>query len=661
MNLPSNNLPVWRDFLGFLVKELKGRGGAIWLVDQQEARLEATEGLVPSDFFSSTESSQSHQLVLRDVLQRRQSRATPVVPTNGLSAAGPMVILTSPITQSGRLLGAVEIVLPQQTPPSPPNGQLHFLERACCLPEPIALEPKPPAAAVPIVLTSPVSVETAPAQPRAAVDWPAVMEWLKHLQNSLRLHEVAGAICNEGRLVWHVDRVSVVVPQGRSVKVIAVSGQDKVHHRSNLIQALKRLAKLVMDTREPFRYGGSAEDIAPSLERPLAEFTQLGGARFVLIVPLLEPRREEPPAGIDPIAEPPRKVLGAVVIEQMQHSQPAAELVAHMDLVRENLAAAVRQAVFHETIFLLPVWTGLGRFRNWLRGRRLAWAALIVAGVVATTLAMFFVPWEFRIDAKGKLMPVVQRDVFAPRDGQVVKLFAASGQRVSEDKLLLTLENDELQAEFVKTQSEHREKREQFAAYNSQHIDAEKAGDRNEAERLVGKIEETRQEIEGLKQRLVLLQKQRDLLEVRSPIHGVITTFQPEQRLLQRPVERGELLLEVMDDHGAWRLELEVPEHRLGHILAAQQAENDKLPITFRMLTRPEASYSARLVEVGSRSVTSEEQGSVVELIAEIDASALDSKSIGAEVRARIGCGRKPLGYCLFGDVIEFVQKYLWW
>src|SRR5262249_16467335 len=159
------------------------------------------------------------------------------------------------------------------------------------------------------------------------------------------------------------------------------------------IQALKRLSKLVMDTREPFRYGGSAEDIAPSLERPLAEFTQLGGARFVLIVPLLEPRREEPPAGIEPIIEPPRTVLGAVVIEQMQHRQPGPELVAHMDLVRENLAAAVRQAVFHETIFLLPVWTGLGRFRNWLRGRRLAWAALIVAGVVATTLAMFFVPW----------------------------------------------------------------------------------------------------------------------------------------------------------------------------------------------------------------------------------------------------------------------------
>ena len=33
---------------------------------------------------------------------------------------------------------------------------------------------------------------------------------------------------------------------------------------------------------------------------------------------------------------------------------------------------------------------------------------------------------------------------------------------------------------------------------------------------------------------------------------------------------------------------------------------------------------------------------------------------IGAEVRAKINCGEKSLGYVLFGDVVEFVQKYFW-
>lgn len=33
---------------------------------------------------------------------------------------------------------------------------------------------------------------------------------------------------------------------------------------------------------------------------------------------------------------------------------------------------------------------------------------------------------------------------------------------------------------------------------------------------------------------------------------------------------------------------------------------------------------------------------------------------IGAEVIAKINCGKKPLGYVLFGDVIEFLRKRLW-
>lgn len=258
-------------------------------------------------------------------------------------------------------------------------------------------------------------------------------------------------------------------------------------------------------------------------------------------------------------------------------------------------------------------------------------------------------------------MPVIQRDVFAPWDGQVVELYVAGGDRVSERQPLLLLRNEELQTEYVKSRSELDEKRKLVASYHAQLDDAERNADRNEATRLQGKVAETRIEIAGLTERVAILKDRIDRLLVLSPIHGVITTFQASQLLLQRPVQRGEVLLEVMDNHGQWQLELEVPEHRLGHILAAQSAATPDLPITFRLLTHPEVSYTAQLSNVGTRSVTSEDQGSIVELTAALDSASIAKPSIGAQVRARIGCGRKPLGYCLFGDVIEFVQKYLWW
>jgi hypothetical protein len=79
------------------------------------------------------------------------------------------------------------------------------------------------------------------------------------------------------------------------------------------------------------------------------------------------------------------------------------------------------------------------------------------------------------------------------------------------------------------------------------------------------------------------------------------------------------------------------------------------------LLTSPELSYQATLDYLATRTVTAEEKGSVIEARATLDKSKLPLRTIGADVRARIGCGKSYLGDVLFGDVIEFVQKYLWW
>lgn len=665
---PSNgDSSAWYELLQNLVGELGARGGAVWFIDGQQLRLGPSVGLSPTEF-SAPSAQQTRQRQLTEVIQRRRPLAVELDAQCSPSASGPAVLMSAAVTKSDRVIGAVEIVHKAQLPPPQCANQLQLLERACRLPngessQTMTGESSAPPVTIPpaeFPETAPFDTAASPPPPPQAVpvNWPGVMQWLKHLQTIGRLNEVAGVIANEGRLLWQVDRVSVVVPRGRSAKVLAVSGQDRVHHRANLIQTLRKLAKLVMDTKEPFRFGGGSDEIPPPLEAPLAEFAQLSGTRFLLIVPLLEPPVEPNEETIRP---KPRAVLGAVIIEQMQHSQPEPSLVAHLDLMKDHLAAALHQAVWRESIFLLPVWSALGRLRRWLRGHRLAWTTVAVVALVGLITAMFLVPWDYRLDGKGRLMPVVQRDVFAPWDGQVVELFVAGGQRVSAGQPLVQLRNEDLQAEWVKSKSELGEKRKLITSYQAQLDHAERNAEREEATRLQGKIAETRIEVDGLTEREAVLKDRIDRLLVCSPIHGVVTTFQADQLLRQRPVQRGEVLLEVMDDNGPWRLELEVPEHRLGHILAAQSHQVAELPITFRLLTHPEVSYQATLSEVGTRAVTSEADGSVVELTASLSSAALDKPSIGAQVRARIGCGQKPLGYCLFGDVIEFVQKYLWW
>ena len=152
-----------------------------------------------------------------------------------------------------------------------------------------------------------------------------------------------------------------------------------------------------------------------------------------------------------------------------------------------------------------------------------------------------------------------------------------------------------------------------------------------------------------------------EALSIRAPIDGVVATFRIEELLRERPVKRGELLLELMDPGGPWRLELDVPENRMGHILLAQEKHADgRLPVRYLLATATEITYDGSLDSISMRSVVSETEGAVVPLYASLSTPAPAEPRIGADVIAKIDCGRKSLGYVLFGDVIEFIRKRFW-
>jgi hypothetical protein len=64
---------------------------------------------------------------------------------------------------------------------------------------------------------------------------------------------------------------------------------------------------------------------------------------------------------------------------------------------------------------------------------------------------------------------------------------------------------------------------------------------------------------------------------------------------------------------------------------------------------------------VATRSDQSEESGTIFEVAARIDADQLPHRRIGSDVTAKIHCGETSLGYALFGDVVEFLQRKVWW
>jgi hypothetical protein len=149
-------------------------------------------------------------------------------------------------------------------------------------------------------------------------------------------------------------------------------------------------------------------------------------------------------------------------------------------------------------------------------------------------------------------------------------------------------------------------------------------------------------------------------LEVLSPIDGIVTTSDIKRLLSGRAVQQGNLLLSVADDTGPWVLEVKMPEDKMGHILHAQRElpPGELLPVQYILATEPEVRYRGWVQEIGARTELMPDEGAVTLITVKLDATNLPPEVVrrpGAEVRGRIECGKRAVGYVWFHQLIEFV------
>lgn len=638
--------PVDQFFRGLLRAAVDGQrllAGIVWLVDQ-EGRLKpfCDAGLQNLSPDGKITVGPREQQQLHAALQEGK-----VVLLNGQAALqnGQRPRVIGPLHAEGRSVGGVELFFEADGLDGAHRDLVQFVEEWCGYGA--------------RYLDRQRLASQQPADPSGF--WEQFERFTLELQRTLNVREVCAIAVNDGRIMVGCDRVSIVVKEGKRIKVRGISGQDDVQHRANLVNAMRSVARQVIRVGEPLVYRGEIQNIPPQLEKPLATFLQESRARMALFLPLVPrdpfPQKEEKDPSAATSKQPPRPI-GCLVVEQFSESRPLPVLRQRADLVADHVAASLHNAQTHQTIFLLWLWVALGRLIGWFRGRNLAIAAAVAVGIAGAGAALALVPWDYRVEGLGKTMPVIQREVFAPWDGDVVEIFVESGQRVKEGDRLLQLESNELRAELTSAEAELALKQGLIDTLVAQR---KAATNREDASRYDVEWKKARIEAIGLEQEVQVLKDRIAALTVHAPMSGVVATFQLRQKLQNRPVRRGEVLLEVMDDQGDWRLELEVPEYRMGHLLKAlNRSEDGTLPVEYVLATAVETSYEAKVTEIATRSNQSEEEGTIVEVFADIDPETLPSRRIGAEVEAKINCGKRSLGYVLFGDVIEFVQRHFW-
>ena len=652
-NVPPRTF--FHEFLRRVVGAVGARAGVVWLRNgANRIELFCDHNLSRTTFNDNPNATRINHQIVAEVMSNGQACTYHPGETDVELPTEDMLVLAA-LQQNKEVVGVIQIFQRNDTPPAARPGFLQFVEQmtgyACRYLDTQATRDQPEETGESVAVS------------KVAEDFE---QFVLQLHKTLDFKEVAFTAANDGRLLVGCDRMSVAVMDGRKAVIRAISGQERVNQRANLVRRMTKLAARVVATKETMEYTGKVDHLAPKVEKALADFIQESGSRMVTVIPVFQPDAlvEKEDESKRP-KEKVLKVVGGLIVEQVAESQPKPGVLEKAQLIGDHVGSAVYNAKTHHRLFLMPLWKLLGKCFGFFEGRNALKAAAVLVLIAALVASMVLIPWEYRVEGTGVMTPFTQKEVFAPWNGTVTKVLAVSGKHVEAGELLIVLEDKPLKAEYSAAEGELTTKRalERTLKVELGNVATGRVqGQGRSVDEIAGQLEQTMTEVAALTKKVAILRERVDQLQVRAPISGTVATFQLDTLLNDRPVNRGEVLLEIKDETGPWRLELEVEEQRMGHLLDAQAARDlEELPIEFVLATDAEATFEGNLSLVDTRVNSSEEAGSVVMVFATFDKEQLPRQPrIGADVRAKISCTDMSLGYVLFGDVVEFVQKYFW-
>ncbi|HZZ28740.1 MAG TPA: HlyD family efflux transporter periplasmic adaptor subunit [Pirellulales bacterium] len=633
----------YEGFLHRVVAALAAVGGAVWTLDDEgRLTLSAQINLAETRLHESEEEQQRHGKLLRKILSGGQGAVVQPKYVNAEDdSANPTdsLLVLGILKSDTETRGLVEIFQRTGGRPAVERGYLRFVMQMCDLAEDF-------------LKTRQLRLYT----DRQAI-WAQLEQFTRLAHGSLEPRATAYTLANEGRRLIDCDRVSVAIHKGRKSKIEAVSGQETFDKRSNQVTLLGKLATVVVRAGEPLWYTGDTRDLAPQVEEAVEAYVDESHSKTVVVLPLAKPHdAEEHEVENAPPHKP--EYIGALIIEQINTDGIPTAMRRRVDVVSEHGCTALSNALEHNSLFLMPVWRTLGKSRLLVSARTLPKTLAAIVLVVVGIASLFFVPAEFQLHGKGTLEPVVKRDIFTQTDGQVVKVLVKHGENVKAGDVLVELQNDKLEEQLSEKIGQETANEQKILYLEDAGHDARMSA--QERAKNEGDLAVARANQKDFRRQRELLEDEKKKLTVRSPIDGKVVTFKLEDLLANRPVEKGQVLMTVIDPTKDWELEVLMPEDRMGHIKRAQRDLHKKDLDVIYMLQQNRGSWlHGTIKEVQEKAEVEGEEGNTVKVLVTMNKADLDPDLItkGAGVSAKIDCGRRSLGYVWFHDVLEFIQS----
>ncbi|MFM7108402.1 MAG: efflux RND transporter periplasmic adaptor subunit [Planctomycetaceae bacterium] len=650
--------------LRLVLEAMQAPAGLVWSAGEG-GRVEAAchSGLEATGVAATPEAQQAHNALVPVLLQNPggllvPTRAQVTGPDGAVLAENPtdLLVVAAPFDRPGARAGLIE-VFHQPTEEQVQRGYLVFLEEVAAL-------------ATAYLGRRQLAVVDARESALAQVE-----QFSRRVHESLDPVATAFVLANEARRIIGCDRVGVLVRRRRKLRLEAVSGQESVERRASAVQAVEALVGVVARAGEPLWHPDPSRELPPQIEEELEHCIDETHATALAIIPLEKPRPTAvvKPGGVDATAvakaeAAPAEVpepIGALVVEWFSASSFDGGKRARVELVADHGKVALANALDHTGLPLYGLINLAGKSRVLTTARNLPRTVLAALAAAVAAGALVLVPAELRLEAKGTLEPVRRRDVFAGIEGVVesVEPGVEHGAVVEAGQLLATLRNTDLEVSLADVLGRKASSEAELVSTRRSLLEEAKIS-ADERIRLAGRKAQLQREIESLAQQEALHRSKKKDLEVHSPIAGVVVTWQVRDRLLLRPVEKGQVLMTVADKTGPWELELKMPDDRLGHVnraATAARAAGRDLVVDYVLATDPGTRHRGVVREIHEQAEVHGEEGNTALVRVTIDPDRHEKEELGAgaTVTGRIACGTRSLGYVWFHDVWAFIQTQI--
>ncbi len=632
----------FREFLDKTVRVL-GVGGGVWLVGGEGGVAQLCHMNLN---VAGMEQDGRQQGLLRQALGKViQSKAAVVLPGNDqsnvfdgglgreVSNQSPHTLLFVPIIGHEKVDAVYLLVSPEGVDPRAVRGYLGFLQGMCSKAGSFLQRQR----------ISGLAGQLARSE--------RMRDYVAALNSTLDPRRACYALANYAQELLGVYRcIAGTYSASGKFRIEAVSGLEAVAVKSAMIQNITAVCRQVCRNRKPLMVDN------PNAVKNVSETTAdegdiLAAARIYML------EAGSLVMGIFPIIHNDN-VVGALIVEKADEGPINEGLRRRVETMLSPAGPALENSMKYRQLPLAPLLRSVGAVRDRVLRmtpvRRVAWAA-IAAAIIA---APFVITRPVKVMGSAELAPVQARMVYAMQEGVIRELRVEENKMVEAGEVLAVLDRRRVESELDRVTGE-------IAETNLALKDAQsKRPGSSEAKRFEARLMALNAELE--KCQLDMQQH-----EIIAPVSGKVITPEHTLRLLKdKPVARGEAVLEIVPGETSWELTVTVPEDEAGNLLLAYKNLKGEEFLEGRVLLNayPDLKLRSRVTAVAPRAqvLKTDEQSwrNVIEVrMSEPegidDAGAFRAKvdlRPGLQGKAAIECGRRSLFYTLTHEFVDFVR-----